>query len=316
MKRSRLNLLAGIALILTLTLALPVAAQEDIDTTRKCDENAEIVIENVCGSITVIGWDKKEAQVQGRLGEDVEEFIFDGDADDLEIRVILEESRGRGSFLNFGHNHNRGHNSIDDTDLEIHLPYGCTVRIGTVSADVEVSKLTGNVEIETVSGDIDVEGELKELEAESISGELKLDVKSEQLDASTVSGEILLRNGTGSAKIESVSGELELIGTRFGEVELNTVSGGIRFDGDFVGKGGLFAESHSGEISLVLPESIEADFDLSTLSGDIDSDFGPSERHSRKRSFFGGREMSFSTGDGDIRIKAETFSGDITIEGR
>jgi DUF4097 and DUF4098 domain-containing protein YvlB len=312
MKRKTNSILAGMVLVLTLALTLPVAAQEDVDTSRKCDADAEVVIENICGSITVIGWDKKKAQVRGELGEDVEEFIFEGDADDLEIRVILDERRHGHSFFDFGH----GHHNTDNTDLEIYLPHGCSVRIGTVSADVEVTKLTGDLDVETVSGEIDVDGVMKEVELESVSGKLTLEVTALELVASSVSGRVTLRGGSGSVSLESVSGDLELDGKDFDDVEMETVSGEIRLDGDVVSKGSVFVESHSGEIYLLLPKNIEADFDLSTLSGDIDSEFGPSKRRAKKRSFFGGREMSFSTGDGDIRIEAETFSGDIVIEGQ
>ncbi|MBD3235837.1 MAG: hypothetical protein GF330_03960 [Candidatus Eisenbacteria bacterium] len=70
-------------------------------------------------------------------------------------------------------------------------------------------------------------------------------------------------------------------------------------------------ECHSGDITLTLPESVDADFDISTFNGEIQNAFGPrTERTSRYTS---GYELDFSRGGGAADVRAETFSGDLEL---
>ena len=71
-------------------------------------------------------------------------------------------------------------------------------------------------------------------------------------------------------------------------------------------------ESMSGSVTLLVPASVSADFDISTFSGSIDNDIGPSAERTSK--FTPEKELSFSTGGGGATISIESFSGSIKIK--
>ncbi len=67
-------------------LALPALA-EDISETLAADPDGEVSISNIAGSVEVRGWSRDQVEVTGRLGDDVEELIFERDGDEILIKV-------------------------------------------------------------------------------------------------------------------------------------------------------------------------------------------------------------------------------------
>ncbi len=303
--------ITALALLVSATLLFtvqPAQAEQNVDETLNVGNDVSVYINNISGSIVVIGWDKNEVHVEGTLGDDIEEFICESDGDDVEIRVILEKQNRKKSFFNS--------NRYNDTeaDLEIHIPHDARLAVGTVSADIEAEGINGRLELSSVSGDIDASGKPEQAEIESVSGDLSLELETSDISVSTVSGRISANRVNGEFSAESVSGDIRVDGELFTGVEIETVSGEIDFNGDLDNRSRNSFSSHSGEIHLTLPENISAEFDLTTFNGDIDTDFG--KRRRSKKKFFGSMDISFQTGSGDVSIEAETFSGDIVLEAR
>ncbi len=168
----------------------------------------------------------------------------------------------------------RNHN-VEDTELKIRVPRGSSVEVSTVSASIDVTDVDGALELSSVSGAVRVQGEPEYMEIDNVSGSITLNARLERGEFNTVSG-----------RIEAT---LDL-----------TSSSRVEFD------------SVSGSIKLIIPRGLDADFDISTFSGLINCDFGPSpEKTSR---YTPGMELSFSTGSGGARISANSFSGEVTIE--
>jgi len=294
MRQKRILLATTAALLIGLTASLALA-WEDVDETREASADGTVTIKNISGSITVMGWERNEVHVEGTLGDGTERLEFDRRGDRVRIEVVIPK---------------RSHN-VEGSYLTIHLPYGSELDVETVSADIEVEDVTGVVYLESVSGDIEVAGEMEELEAESVSGTIDLWVQCAEVTASTVSGDIELRDAFGDVTVESVSGDIDVDGGEFSHLDSGTVSGSIVFQGDLAGDGSYNFESHSGDIRLYLSEGLDADFEVSTFSGDIDNDFGPRPRRVSK--YTQGLELSFTQGSGDARVRVETFSGDVEL---
>jgi hypothetical protein len=93
-------------------------------------------------------------------------------------------------------------------------------------------------------------------------------------------------------------------------VRAETVSGSVEFEGRTERGGRYDFASHSGDVRLVLPQTLGALISVETFSGTIDSDFPitltPGQRH--------GRQYEFQVGDGGARIGASSFSGGIYIQ--
>jgi DUF4097 and DUF4098 domain-containing protein YvlB len=151
------------------------------------------------------------------------------------------------------------------------------VSLETVSGDISVSKVDGNVTAESVSGDVMIGGVTGDVETESVSGEISItDAKSKAVRAETVGGPI----------------------TYFGTIEAL---------GNYVFK------THAGRLTLGIPASTGATVGLETFSGDVESDF-PMTLTSRTTRKSNESKFEFTLGDGKARVVLETFSGDIRIQ--
>jgi DUF4097 and DUF4098 domain-containing protein YvlB len=128
---------------------------------------------------------------------------------------------------------------------------------------------------------------------------------------STVSGDISVTGAVGEESANSVSGDIKLDRIRPSSVRANTVSGDVEVTiVEFTGRGDLQFHSVSGDVVLDLPRDFAADLSMSTVSGDVDSDFAITLGNSRmnRRSISGrigagGRKLDVSTVSGDLRLR-------------
>lgn len=296
---SRFALSLGLALVLALLLPTVGAAQTEVHRTVALDADGNVRINNIAGSVAVTGWDRKEVEISGTLGRNVEELAVDGDGRQVHIEVELPR-RSRGD---------------SDAHLEIKVPRGASVSIETVSADITGLDLDGRFEAESVSGSIDLEGNVRQAEVETVSGRIQVEAATEELSAESVSGNIELTGLRGSVEAETVSGSLILReASAIRHLELETVSGRIDFLGDFAPGAEIEISSHSGPILLELPSSLSARFKIETFSGGIDNEFGPqAERVDR---YSPEKVLKFTAGGGDAEVSIETFSGRVELRRR
>ena len=184
------------------------------------------------------------------------------------------------------------------------------VDISTVSGELSVQEVTGDVKFSTTSGDI---------AAQKITGNMKL---------STTSGEIRVTQGQGDCEAGSVSGDVELsalqgnfdISTTSGAVSVyenvggggvSTVSGDIRLEFDAL-QTALDISSTSGEVQITLPEGTAVDFDASSTSGEINTFFDQCLSFNKK-----GNKASGTYGSGAmLRVEVDTTSGDIEVRAK
>ena len=106
------------------------AAAESVDQTRPAAAKGVVSIDNLSGSVHVTGWSRKEVQVKGTLGKDVEKLIFEGEGERTRIEIDLPE-----------HVNHRNAKSIE-SHLEVSVPAGSDVRIeASVDADALVMRV-------------------------------------------------------------------------------------------------------------------------------------------------------------------------------
>jgi len=117
------------ALLAAALLAAPAIAEE-VDLSGDAPAHGVVMIENIAGSIKVIGWDKESITVTGTLGKDVEELDFTT-GKKSRIKVVYPK---KSKSIKTG------------ADLEIHVPWGSSLEIECISASIDVSGMTGSVE--------------------------------------------------------------------------------------------------------------------------------------------------------------------------
>jgi hypothetical protein len=293
-RKMTLSILCALGLLLMLGTAV---AGEKVERTGKASAHGVVYIENMVGSIEVIGWGKNEVKLEGTLGDDVEELEFKTGNKKSVIEVVYPRNM---------------RNIEDGAELVIHVPEGSRVSVEGVSAWVSVSKVKGEVEASSISGDVTVTGDCESVEAESISGTVEVDSGARQIMAESISGKVLIKGEEAEVEAASVSGDVQLEFHKFLELSVESVSGTVVAIGDLHPKGEFSFDTVSGSITLMVPGDVSATFEITTFNGGIDNAFGQKARKTSR--YAPGRELEFSVGGGDAEVEINSFSGDIRIK--
>ena len=169
------------------------------------------------------------------------------------------------------------------------LPRRATVGYTGVSADVTVIGLRGAQEFKTVSGDLvlsDLGGEV------AVNG---------------VSSDISLRAEEPiSLRATTVSGDLSAIAPRFEDARITTVSGDIELEGDLDSETAHRFETVSGDLSLGVVGGVT--LEVRGLSSDVDVSIAHRSEGSRDRRRYvigdGSASVRFSSMSGDVSVHA------------
>lgn len=273
-------------------------AEKPINETLSVSPNGTVEVINIAGSIEIEGWDRAEVELTGTLADSIERVEFEVDGDETRIEVKYPKNSRKSSSAN----------------LKVMVPSGSNVAVEAVSAGVIVARVVGGLDLESVSGDVKVFGTPSEIEAASVSGDVTVELAADKTELAAVSGDILVHEVRGELEAESVSGDITVESGLLSGGEFETVSGNILLE-VALDRGGLEVESMSGSISLMLPNSTMADFEIETFSGSIENQM-TGDRANRTSDHVPGRELEFSTGSGGPKVSVASFSGTVTIGSR
>lgn len=272
----------------------PAGPASTVDQRRPAAPDANVSIENMAGSIKVAGWDRNEVQVRGTLAAG---GALEFDGTEKRVRVAVSSERRNPVHL--------------VSDLEIFVPAGCSVDVEGFSAAITLNGIAGSIKAETVNGGITHTGPSKDVQLQSVNGGVQTTRASGRTHVESVNGGVTVRDASGELDASTVNGVLTIAGGSFSRAQLETVSGGVRFDAGLASKGTLGVESVSGAIELLLPAGFGADFVVTTFSGAISNELGPAAQ--KKDEWSPEKELSFTSGQGGARVTVETLSGAVKI---
>lgn len=206
-------------------------------------------------------------------------------------------------------------------DYVIAVPAGASVSVKSISGDIIVSGVRGEVRAETVSGDVDVSATPNVTVAKTVSGNvIARDIGgATTLVLSTVSGSVIA-SGLRVRALEagSVSGDVKLSGMQVERVEARSMSGNIEFDAPFTRAGRYEFTSHSGNVRIVVSGSTGFELDADTFSGSVRSDLpvtlrtlGREDRDRRRGA--SNRAIRGSYGDASAILSVRSHSGSVVI---
>ncbi len=163
-----------------------------------------------------------------------------------------------------------------------------------------------NVKADSTSGHISLEGSVfGNLCAETVSGGIgaKIKGKTASIELESTSGDITcIAESSEKLKASSTSGDVDLKAGRADNVNAESTSGSINLSFD-VAPEKIDAESTSGTIKLFLPEDAGFTAEVSTASGDFDSDFALWKNKNKYKANDGSAEFELETTSGNIKIK-------------
>lgn len=182
------------------------------------------------------------------------------------------------------------------------------------SGNVKAFDVTGNARLKSMSGEVSGERISGSIAASSISGGVRLTGGTESIEAHSTSDDVVIRGAKGRIDAGSVSGNVRMYNIESGEVDASSTSGDIEYNGSLNDGGSYNFESLSGNVKIVIP-SQNCGFNLSasTYSGEIDTDF--EIKVTGLRSGGNSRRLEGVSGNGCARLKAKSFSGNVTIRG-
>jgi DUF4097 and DUF4098 domain-containing protein YvlB len=274
----------------------------------KVDAGAKLRIENISGQVKIDSWDKGEIwvkytmTVEGRSKEDAEE-------DANRIKIKTKRSGNLVEITVDYDNHNIfKHRDMDAmVDFEVKVPANCNLDISNVSGDILINNINAEVKTENVSGNIFVKRTKGVLNMDNVSGDVNVNDHQGKLILQIVSGDAILTGIDGTIDTEGVSGDIKIENAKSSRLKAETVSGDLKFNGEFTGNAVVTFDSVSGNINLNLPKNSGIDYDMSSFSGELVIIQADGKRIAKSR------ETEGTIGDAKIRLRIETLSGDAII---
>ncbi len=197
------------------------AGDHQVQISKPADPQGQVEIDNVSGSVEVVGWDKSEIDGSARL-----------------VIHVPQRSQVRVSEVS--------------ADLKTHDLSG-EQRLRTVSGDIDATLAQGG-SINTVSGTVsaNTNGTSGALEIESVSGGVRVNGSIPELRIHTVSGDASARLASvNNVRLKTISGQLDFSGTLAAAAHLEgeSVSGDLTVTFGATPGADFDVESHTGEIA-------------------------------------------------------------------
>jgi DUF4097 and DUF4098 domain-containing protein YvlB len=266
---------------------------QPIDTTFRMDKGGVVDLSVTFGDIIVTGSSDDNVRLRATAGSG---------------RVRLRASATLATLRAFSERHGG-----DDVRYEVSVPAGVRVVMHNMQGTLTAKGLKGDLEAVNITGDIQVSDIGGLAKIETVSGDILATALSGGARIETASGDVSVTDADGELVIDNTSGTTILTGVRSKTIRAESVSGTVRFQGSLDPSGRYDFASHSGNIRLALPASTGALLTLSTYTGSINSEFPITLQQGASGSRDKGRELQFRLGNGNARLTAESFSGNIII---
>lgn len=293
-----------------------VFAAESVNKQLSINSGTQLQIKIQRGEVQIQSWDKNEVSVTGTLDELSEGFIFEQKGNNLNIEDKMPHS--------YSSSDNNG------SKLTIKVPKTIKLTADTISANLQIAQiqgeldlnsvsgyitaddLSGNPSLHTVSGNIITKGLTGKIILNTVSGEIKDTASKGEINYRLVSGDLNSQTSAEKASVEQVSGEVTANFSAAKDVTLRTVSGDAQvllaktFD-----RANL--ESVSGDITLTFAALPDASFNLNGgPSGKIKN--GLNQAIPQKQKYTSNESLSFQTGTGSADVRINTISGNLILK--
>jgi DUF4097 and DUF4098 domain-containing protein YvlB len=293
--------------ILSIVSCLPsigfARTEERIVETYPLENTGKVYLENISGDITVSNWDKNKIEItaikRGRRERDLDDATIHIRQINGNIRIITRHDREFSLFRR----------SSVSVSYQIIVPAEASVRVKSISGDIEVRKIGGFLNAENTSGKIRVRVAENGVRCKSISGDIDLEYIHGDAELESVSGEISIQEIEGSVEAGTVSGDIEVDAFSYAEeIDVSSTSGDIELRGE-LSSGGIYRlDSFSGDTKVEIPSGSDFEFSSKTFSGSIECDFDL-----KMSGKFNPKKVQGTVGKGGASLTVSSFSGDIRI---
>lgn len=182
----------------------------------------------------------------------------------------------------------------------------------TTNGDITLEHLAGVATLETVNGDVHLrDGRAQRITASSMNGDLTFRGVTGMVQVRTINGDVTVDEAHElELDVKTASGDLDLRDVYEAQLAIETTEGEVDFQGSLSTAAEHRIKSFSGDVTLVLPRSSNLELEVSTLSGDLETDFGlpppvGDRREARGAPGGGGTMLWIETTSGDVEVRAD-----------
>lgn len=284
-------------------------ASEPFSRTVRLERGGIVDIENISGDITITGGGGNDVRIEAvRRVRHVSEERARALLPDLRVDVV--ERAGR---VEVRTEYPRVRGASGEVTYTLTVPSGADLLVKTISGNVRVSNVRGELRAQTVSGNLITTAVSRVHMAKTVSGNIEISGAEEDISAGSLSGDVALSGVKArSIRLETISGDVRLTDVEVERADVGTMGGDIDYTGRLAKAGRYELHTHAGDIRVTPISPSGLDVEASTFNGDVRSEF---ELTLRSRADAAGRRQTIrgSYGDGGAVVALRSFNGDITI---
>lgn len=246
--------------------------------TISAGRSPKIIIENIAGDLSLVGWD----------GDDI---LLKGDEDEMHFR----QDGGEVTL------------SCDD-DLSLRVPKSASVSIKKIGGDAAIRGVLGDIELKEIEGDLSIR-DVNSVAIDTIHSDFSLRGAKGHLAVKSAHGDVSIRDVDGNVALESVADDLALRDVH-GNVSANVAEDVVLYLNPKAGN--AYAVTAGDDILLVMPPKANATLTLAADEIDIEWKGVDNEEDATSRVITlgdGSAVMTLNAG-GDIRVTNQSNAGD------
>jgi hypothetical protein len=281
--------------------------------TFKAGPGTTVVLANVAGDIVVTAGGSGEVRLEAvkrtratseaaaRPQLDATRIDVSEQANRIEVRAVYPDRKTRVAV-----------------DYTVTAPAGITVDVRSVSGDISITGIRGEVRVESVSGDVTATGLAREAVLKAVSGDVVVSASEVdgEVSANSVSGDVTVKSFKArSVKAATVSGNVSMQTGACDRASVGSVSGNVELAGTLARGGRYDLKSHSGNVRLALDGKTGFVLDASSFSGNITTDLPLDVKHRSDGATYGppNRSLRAVFQDGSAQVELTSFSGNVVV---
>ena len=260
----------------------------DTDETLAVSKGTRLSVNNFAGEVQIRTWDRDSVRVQAFHSRRSSVTVKPGSG------VLAVTSSGM------------------SVDYDISVPAWMPVKIEGTYLYVAVEGTQADVTAETVRGDISIKGGTSVVTAKSVEGEIILEGVRGKVNANSINQGVTVNGASGELSVETVNGPITLANIESSNVDVSSVNGNLKYDGNAAPNGRYRFTTHNGNISVGIPENGSAAFIVRTYNGSVRSDLQLQGGGEARR----GQRITYTLGSGSAEFELESFGGTIQLRRR
>ncbi len=287
-----------------------IPAEKSIQTDAKV--NVSLCVDR--GKITINGWNRNEVRA----------FVSNNSRGSQVGFKAAQNVNGKPALVNvLGFNPQttkdlRANECLSGDEIELDVPQNAVIKLKARESEISISNVA-KAHIENVSGEITLREISNSIDATTYEGDISVSGSHGSIFLTTTSGNILTfdvsMNEIGDIfKAKTSSGLINLKNTDYTQVDVNSNSGSIRYNGDFSNGGQYNFGTSNGAITISMPEKSSCKVNATYSFGSFGSEI-PFKAEQKSS----GNEIQKLTaifGKGDATVNLTTFNGKVLIKKR